>query len=833
MSAAFPTAANPYEPVPHQAQPHGANPETPACSPSINRLPDGACRETAVSDYQTAYLSRQVSIVARREVLQGRAKFGIFGAGKEVAQIAMARVFQLGDFRSGYYRDQTFAFASGLITPQQLFAQLYGHTDIEADPSSAGRMMVSHFASHFLDAEGNWLPQTERINSASDTSPTASQMPRLVGLAYASRLYRELAGLKELTQFSQNGNEVAFGTIGNGSCAEGFFWEAINAIGVLRSPAVISIWDDNYAISVTNRHQFAKHDLSKMLRGLRYNAETGRGYRLFRVRGWHYPELLDAYQKAVAEARRDHIPAIIHVVELTQPLGHSTSGSHERYKPEARLTWEKEFDPLPRMRAWLLEQGWATEDELAAIEEEAKAEASASRRAAWASFRALLDGERDELVGLLEKTAVSIPTHAQTLTQLATRLRQEKQVIRRTLQETAEQALRLTRRETTTARAALLNWQRTTKEQHHQTYGSHQTSESPRSPLRVPVVSATYGDQPQKARGFELIRKNFDATLQRDPRVVIFGEDVGRLGDVNQGLFELQEKYGRLRVSDTGIREATIVGQAIGLAQRGLRPIAEIQYLDYIMYAIAPLTDDLANLHWRTGGRQAAPVIIRTRGHRLEGVFHSGSQMGALIHLMRGMHLLVPRNMTQAAGFYNTLLRGDDPAILVEVLNGYRLSEPLPTNLGDFTVPLGVPEVLQAGSDVTLVTYGANCRIAQEAVAQLAELDISVELIDVQSLLPFDRHHRIAESVAKTNRLVVLDEDMPGGASAYILQQILEVQGAYWSLDSEPRTITAQPHRPAYTTDGDYFSKPNVEEIVRVVYGLMHESQPARYPAWF
>lgn len=787
--------------------------------------------KNALHDYQLAYLSRQVSMTAHREVLMGRAKFGIFGAGKEVAQVAMARAFQPGDYRSGYYRDQTFAFATELITPQQLFAQLYGHTDVNADPSSAGRMMVSHFASHLLDDAGNWLDQTQRINSASDTSPTASQMPRLVGLAYASRLYRKLDELKGLTQFSNNGNEVAFGTIGNGSCAEGFFWEAINAIGVLRSPAVISIWDDNYAISVTNRHQFAKYDLSKMLEGLRYDPETERGYQLFRVRGWDYAELMSAYQTAVSKARTHHIPAIIHVVELTQPLGHSTSGSHERYKSAKRLDWEANFDALSRMRAWLLNQGWATEQKLTDLEREAKAQATAAKKAAWQAYRAVLDRERDALVTLLEKTAVSSPQR-QTIAKLTDRLHTEKQIIRKTMLETAENVLRLTRHERTETRTALLNWRQQQKAAHHQTYGSHQTSQT-NSPLSIPTISPSYEPEPQKVRGYELIRANFAAMLARDPRIVIFGEDVGRLGDVNQGLYELQEKYGRLRVSDTGIREATIVGQAIGMAQRGLRPIAEIQYLDYIMYAIAPLTDDLANLHWRTGGRQAAPVIIRTRGHRLEGVFHSGSQMGALLHLMRGIHLLVPRNMTQAAGFYNTLIQGDDPAILVEVLNGYRLSEPLPTNLGTFTVPLGVPEILHEGDDVTLVTYGANCRIAEAAVNELTGLDISVELIDVQTLLPFDSHHLIAKSVAKTNRLVVLDEDMPGGASAFILQQILEIQGAYWSLDAEPRTLTAQPHRPAYTTDGDYFSKPNVEEIVRVIYDLMHESQPSVYPAWF
>ena len=789
-------------------------------------------KKQALADYRVGWLSRHISILGRREVLMGRAKFGAFGAGKEVAQLAMAQVFEPGDWRSGYYRDQTFVYAAGIGTPQQSMAQLYGHTDIEADPFSAGRSMSNHYATHLLDEDGEWLSQVDRKNVSADIAPTAGQMPRLVGLAHASRLYREVDVLKSLTKFSSNGNEVAFATIGNGSCAEGFFWEAVNAIGVLQAPAVLSLWDDGYAISVPNEYQITKGDLSTVLSGFQYNPETGRGFNLYRVPGWDYERLVEAYREATAAARLDHIPAIIHVVEMTQPQGHSTSGSHERYKPDERMQFEKDADPLVKMRDWLIAKKFATKAELEAIEQETLEEAKQERDAAWQAYRAMLDGESAELQKVLQMLADE-SLHSGELLRIIEKLQSDGQVIRKRIMESAERALLITRNETNPTRDALLNWRKKYKATHHESYGSHQFVGGARSPLNVATIAVDYSNQPEQMRGFEVLRANFDALLAKDDRIVIFGEDVGHLGDVNQGLAGLQEKYGKLRVADTGIREATIVGQAIGMALRGLRPIAEIQYLDYIMYAIAPLTDDLANVHWRTRGKQAAPVIIRTRGHRLEGVFHSGSQMGGLLNLMRGIHVVVPRNMTQAAGFYNTLMQGDDPAIVVEVLNGYRLREQMPVNVGDFTVPLGVPEILQSGDDVTLVTYGACCQIAQVAVDRLTRLGISVELIDVQSLLPFDVEHSIAKSVDKTNRLIVLDEDMPGGASAYIMQQILETQGAYWSLDAKPLTITAQPHRPSYSTDGDYFSKPNAEDVVRAVYEMMHESNPARYPAWF
>ena len=832
--SAMPNVAPHSEPV--RARPRVANGDhrsqsmSPASSPSTVESTTNIQRDDALADYRVAYLSRQVCLVGLREVFRGRAKFGVFGAGKEVAQVALARAFQAGDQRAGYYRDQTWALATGMATAQQLFAQLYGDTDPASDPHKAGRSMNAHFATRLLDDSGHWLPQTDRANTSSDISPTSGQMARLVGLAHASVLYRELESLHHLTQFSQRGSEVAFGTIGNGACAEGHFWEAVNAIGVLRAPAVLSIWDDGYAISVTNEHAFAKPDLSELLEGFRRGPGEERGFNLYRVPGWNYPELVAAYRAATDAAREQHIPAIVHVVEMTQPQGHSSSGSHERYKPAERMAWEEEFDPVRHMRQWLLDQEFATESDLDALEAKALVEVQQARDAALEAVRTPLAAERDALVEKLEQIAQH-SAQSDALASLVDKLRQSRQPQRKPNLEAAHRALLLTRDESTTARADLLAWY-TEQRNHHreETYGSHLYSRSTDSPLRVPAVAPIYSDEPREARGFELLRDNFDAILANDPRVFIFGEDVGQLGDVNQGVAGLQAKHGKLRVADTGIRETTIVGQAIGMALRGLRPIAEIQYLDYVFYAIDALSDDLACLHWRTKGGQKAPVILRTRGHRLEGIYHSGSPMAALVDLLRGMHIAVPRNMTQAAGFYNTLLRGDDPALVIETLNAYRLPESMPTNLGDFTIPLGVPETLREGSDVTLVTYGACCRIALAAADTLADLGISLEIIDVQTLLPFDIHHAIVESVKRTNCLVVFDEDMPGGASAYMLREILEVQGAYWHLDSEPRTITSPPHRPSYSTDGDYFSKPNVEDVVMAVYDLMHESEPSRYP---
>jgi 2-oxoisovalerate dehydrogenase E1 component len=785
-------------------------------------------RNEVIDDYRLACMSRQVSLIGRREVLSGNAKFGIFGDGKELAQIALAKVFRPGDFRSGYYRDQTLMFALGVLTPAQFFAQLFAHADVAADPASAGRLMNAHFATRLLNDDGSWRPQVDSFNSTADISPTAGQMPRLVGLAYASRMYRELEELHELTQFSRGGDEVAFGTIGNASCAEGLFWESLNAIGVLRAPAVISIWDDGYGISVPNEHQIVKGDLSALLEGFRRAPGGDAGFDLYTVRGWDYLALRDTYEQAARNARERHIPAIVHVIEVTQPQGHSTSGSHERYKSKERLAWETELDPIRKMRAWMIAEGIAQAEELDAIERRVRQEVEQIREQATQAMLDPIRAEARELAGLIERTAQG--THGDELRALAQELRGEGKPLRKRLMEAARTALVATAGDDTPARRALGAWRQAKLAENRTRYGSHLLSETDRSPLHVPAVPIAYGAAPRRARGFEVLQANFDAWLANDPRVCIFGEDVGQLGDVNQGCAGLQAKYGPLRVADTGIRESTIIGQAIGMALRGLRPIAEIQYLDYVFYAMSPLTDDLATLHWRTRGGQRAPVIVRTRGHRLEGVWHSGSPMGALLGALRGMHVVVPRDMTRAAGFYNTLLRGDDPALVIEVLNGYRLHEPMPENLGEFTIPLGVPEILRPGDDVTLVTYGACCRVALEAAELLETVGVDVEVIDVQTLLPFDTKRVIVESLARTGRIVFLDEDVPGGASAFMLQQVLEAQGGYWHLDSPPRTITSQPHRSAYGTDGDYFSKPSADEVFAAVYEMMREAAPAEFP---
>lgn len=785
----------------------------------------------ALTDYRIAYLSRQLSLRGRREVHSGRAKFGAFGDGKEVAQVALAHAFEPGDWRCGYYRDQTLMFALGLLTPEAYFAQLYAHTDVEADPASGGRSMLGHYATRLLDDQGRFLPQTDRFNAAADISPTAGQMPRLVGLAHASILYQEVEALHTLTHFSRQGREIVFGIIGNASCAEGLFWEAVNAIGVLRAPAVISIWDDGYGISVPNDLQVMGGNLSALLEGFRRRDEGGPGYDLYTVPGWNYPKLVEVYRRAAFNAREHRIPAVVHVIEMTQPQGHSTSGSHERYKSPERLAWEAEHDPVLRMRTWLLESGIASETLLEEIEAAARAETDAACERAWEAYTAPRRAAAAELAALLDAAAEESSSPAE-LRRLAMNLREQEAPLHRQIQEAAQQALIRLRSSRSSTRARIDAWKRRHAAEQRANYARHLYPEGPTSALQVPIVPIEYAADAPEVRGYEILQANFDALLANDPRVLIFGEDVGRLGDVNQGVAGLQEKYGPLRVADTGIREATIVGQAIGYALRGLRPIAEIQYLDYIYYAWTTLADDLATMHWRTAGGQKAPVIIRTRGHRLEGIWHSGSPMGAILGALRGIYICVPRNMTQAAGFYNTLLRGEDPAVVIEVLNGYRLRERMPANPGRFTLPLGVPEVLRPGKDVTLVTYGACCRIALDAAARLAELDVDVEVIDVRTLLPFDLEARIASSLRKTGRLVILDEDVPGGASAFILQQVLEAQGGYWLLDSQPCTITAQPHRPAYGSDGDYFSKPNAEDVVEAVYTLMHEADPHRYPKW-
>jgi len=792
-------------------------------------------RDDVLGDYQIACLSRQVSVLGRREVLTGKAKFGIFGDGKEVAQLAMARAFRRGDFRSGYYRDQTFHFALGLLTVEQFFAQLYADPDVVREPCSAGRSMTAHFATCSVDREGRFHDLTSRYNSSADVSPTGAQMPRLVGLAYASRLYREIPGLDgaERSRFSVHGDEVAWGTIGNATCAEGVFWEAVNAVGVLQAPMLLSIWDDGYGISVGNELQVTKGDLSAILAGFRRAPGERRGYDLYTVRGWDYPALCATYRDAAEIVRAEHVPAILHVVELTQPQGHSTSGSHERYKSRERLAWEAEHDCLRRMREWILAQGLAAAAELEAIEEAARARARAGQRRAWEEFRAPLEAEKRTVLALAADLARTAPAAGPEVAAAAAELARRPAVFRRDVLTAIETMLVATRDADSAARRRLLGWKREQEPRSRDRYASSLWSDTASAALAVAPVAPVYAAGAAMVNGSEVLNACFDAALARIPELVAMGEDLGRLGDVNQGFAGLQAKYGSLRVSDTGIREATIIGQAIGMAMRGLRPIAEIQYLDYMLYALQILADDLANVRYRTKGQQIAPVIVRTRGHRLEGIWHSGSPMAGILNLVRGIYVCVPRNMTQAAGFYNTLLASDDPGMVVEVLNGYRAKEPLPENVGEIRVPLGVPEVIREGSDVTVVTYGACCRIALEAADLLAQVGIEIELVDVQTLLPFDRAGVIGRSLQKTNRVLFLDEDVPGGTTAYMLQQALELQRGYDWLDARPRTLSGAEHRPAYGSDGDYFSKPNRESIFEAVYDLMREGDPKRFPAEF
>ncbi len=797
----------------------------------LRRLPEWVTREVVLNDYRLCWESRHASLLGRREVLTGKAKFGIFGDGKEVAQVAMAKAVRPGDWRSGYYRDQTLLMALGLLTLEQFFAQLYAHADEEAEPHSAGRQMNCHFSVRLVGPDGRWLPQLERVNIASDISPTGSQMPRLVGLAYASRLYRELPELRQFREFSDNGNEVAWGTIGNATCAEGMFWEAINAIGVLKAPAIISIWDDGYGISVPNEYQVTKANIGALLEGFRRTPGQHDGFDIYVVRGWDYPALINVYLQAAEMARREHVPAIIHVTELTQPQGHSTSGSHERYKPAERLQWEREYDCLVRMRQWILQEGLATAEELEAIERQAAETVRQAKERAWRAYQEPIVRERAELAELLSELA-QVSSASRELLRVRDELLAIREPVRKDFAVAVNRALIAVAREPSPQRERLVQWRRQLEERQIERYDSHLYSETPFSALRVPEVPPVYTEDSPLVNGFEVINACFNEALRRDPRVIIFGEDVGRLGDVNQGCAGLQARYGQLRVSDTGIRECTIVGQAIGMALRGLRPIAEIQYLDYLLYALQIMSDDIATFQWRTKGMQRAPVIIRTRGHRLEGIWHSGSPMAGIVHLVRGMLVLVPRDMTRAAGFYNTVLRSDEPALIVEVLNGYRLKERLPANIGEMTVPVGVPEVLREGTDITIVTYGACCRIVLEAAQLLERVGISAEVIDVQSLVPFDVHHRIGESLKKTNRILFVDEDVPGGTTAYMMQQVLEVQGGYRWLDSPPRTLSGKAHRPAYGTDGDYWSKPNVEHVFEAAYEILHEADPRRYPAF-
>ena len=789
-------------------------------------------REEIIADYHLVYRSRQASLVGRREVMSGKAKFGIFGDGKELPQLAMAKVFRKGDFRSGYYRDQTFMFAVGALTLSEFFAQLYAHTDVEADPSSAGRSMNAHFSTRSLNPDGSWKNLTESFNSTPDVSPTGSQMPRLVGLGYASRLYRELEELKGYTKFSTRGKEIAFGTVGNATTAEGMFWEAINAIGVLKAPVLLSIWDDCFGISVTSEHQLVKQNISALIDGFRREPGSEEGFDIYTVHGWDYPTLVKTYQEAVESVRQTHIPVIIHAHELTQPQGHSTSGSHERYKSDERLAWEAEFDCIIKFREWIINNDIASGDELDQIEDQERKLVEETRQNAWNAYNSPIVDEREYVAKIIAEIEQN-SSHSIQLEEIRMKLLARPTPYRRDAMSAALQALTIIRNESIPSKAKLLEWKKSQESINEERYSSHLYSHSSQSAMVVDEIEAIYSSESPTIYGFEVLNTCFDAALARDPRIIAFGEDVGKLGDVNQGFRGLQEKYGDLRVSDTGIREVTIIGQAIGMAMRGLRPIAEIQYLDYLLYALQIMSDDLATVQWRTKGGAKAPVIIRTRGHRLEGIWHSGSPMAGIIHLVRGIHVLVPRNMVQAAGFYNTLLQSDEPGLIVEVLNGYRLKERLPDNIGEFTVPLGIPEIIRPGQDITVVTYGACCRIVLEAAERLNQVGIDAEVIDVQTLLPFDIHSSIIKSLKKTSRILFVDEDVPGGSTAYMLQEVLEKQAGYSWLDSAPRTLPGKPHRPAYGSDGDYWSKSNAEQVFETVYEIMSEVDPAQFPKYF
>ncbi len=798
-----------------------------AAAPSITK--DEFTREV-LHDFRIANESRQASLLGRKEVLTGKAKFGIFGDGKEVAQIAMAKAFRNGDWRSGYYRDQTFMMASGLLTVQEFFAQLYAHPDLAADPSSAGRSMNGHFSTRSINADGSWKNLVEQKNSAADLSPTAGQVPRLLGLAQASKFFRENETLHGMTQFSRKGDEVAFGTIGDASTSEGHFWETLNAASVLQVPLVLSVWDDGYGISVPKKFQTVKESISEALKG--FQAEEGKpGLHIFKTKGWDYAHLVQTYAKAAAMSREKHVPCLIHVEEVTQPQGHSTSGSHERYKNSERLEWEAEFDCIRQMRLFIVEKGIATEEECDGIENEAKKNVREQQKAAWAAFVGSIKAEIAELQTLLNNLGAATGTEA--MNALSNGLDKAIDPLRKELMETAREALLLVAGNTSEEAVELREWLRRMEKLNHDRFNSHLYSEGPNSGMNIAPVAPQYSPDAPMVDGRELLRDNFDRILTDRPEVLAFGEDLGNIGGVNQGFEGLQKKHGEHRVFDVGIREVSIMGQGIGLALRGLRPIAEIQYLDYLLYGLQPLSDDVASLHWRTKGGQKCPLIIRTRGHRLEGIWHSGSPMGMILGSLRGFHVCVPRNMTQAAGFYNTLLASDDPSIIIEPLNGYRTKEKLPSNLGDFRTPLGVPEVLTEGDDLTIVTYGSCTNLALKAVERLAKLGIHAELIDAQTLLPFDVNHFIVGSLNKTSRILFIDEDVPGGASAFMMQQVLEVQGGYRFLDSDPRTLTAKAHRPAYGTDGDYFSKPSVEDMVEAAFGIMSEADPKRFPGLF
>jgi 2-oxoisovalerate dehydrogenase E1 component len=790
-------------------------------------------RETVLADYRLANLSRNLSIIGRREVLSGKAKFGIFGDGKEIIQIALAKEFRDGDWRSGYYRDQTWMMAMGIYTPLEFFHQLYGNTNREVRTGSGGRVFNNHFSVPNINPDGTWRDLTKQKNSSSDISPTAGQMPRLLGLAYASKLFRQNTELHGFTSLSLKGNEVAFGSIGDASTSEGHFWETMNAAGVLQVPMAISVYDDGYGISVPKKFQTTKGSISDILKGFESEAERP-GIRIFKGKGWDYPGLIKLYQEGIEICRRDHVPVLFHIEEVTQPLGHSTSGSHERYKSEDRLKWELEFDPIIKMKEWIVSSGLASAEELDKISAEAEEEAKEARKKGWELFQNPIKVERDALVKIIETRSCrcqeeskeeSIDTIASGLTKVIAPVRKDNFVAaRKILRNVCETCIK-----SGNLKEDLHGWLKRNYADAELSYDSFLYNETPTSVLNVTPVAPVYSENSPEVPGRQVLRDNYDKLFEKYPLLVTFGEDSGNIGGVNQSLEGLQKKYGDLRITDTGIREATILGQGIGLALRGMKPIAEIQYLDYLMYALQLLSDDLATTHYRTAGRMVAPLIISTRGHRLEGIWHSGSPMSMLINSVRGVYVCAPRDMTRAAGFYNTLLAGNDPAIVIEPLNGYRLKERLPDNIGEFRLELGVPEILSKGTDVTLVTYGSTVRIAVEAVSQLAQHDISVELIDVQTLVPFDKNRIILDSVRKTGRLVLLDEDVPGGTTAYMMQEILEKEGGWKYLDSPPKTLAGKEHRPAYTTDGDYFSKPSAEDIFDGIYGMMREAFPSKF----
>lgn len=781
-----------------------------------------------LDDYRLAMVSREASLMGRKEVLTGKAKFGIFGDGKELAQIALAKSFYKGDFRSGYYRDQTFMFTKDLINVQQFYAQLYADSQPGADPCSNGRQMNGHFASPLIDKQGEWLASKDLYNTAADISCTAGQMPRAIGLALASKFYRNNKELQNENPFSNGGNEVCFATIGDASTSEGHFWESINAACVLKIPLAFTVFDDGYGISVPKKYQTTKENISEVLEGFRLD-DNGNGMYIFKAKAYDYAELCAVYEEGIKLVREKQIPALFHITDVTQPQGHSTSGSHERYKSKERLQWEIDFDCIKKMRSWIEDNNLANAAVLDKIEKEAQQYVLTSKKDAWSEFNKPIKAKTNELQALYVKLLQTSPLNAKI--ELAVKdLKAAYNPVNKDLIESAKRVLRIVGKENHAVKNELRNWLQQFEAEARVKFNTHLYSETPYAALKVKEVKAKFSENSEEKNGFEILNNAFDLMLDRDPRVIAFGEDVGKIGDVNQGFAGLQDKYGLGRVFDTGIRELTIMGQAIGMAMRGLRPIAEIQYLDYLIYGLQPLSDDVASLTYRTNGIQRCPLIIRSRGHRLEGIWHTGSPMGMIINSLRGINVLVPRNMTQAAGFYNTMLLSDEPALIIECLNGYRLKETMPDNLADFCLPLGVPETLQTGDDLTLVTYGSCVRIAEKAIAQLEEQGISIELIDIQSLLPFDVHHHIVKSVKKTNRVVFFDEDVPGGASAYMMQKVLEEQDAYQYLDSAPTTISAKAHRGAYGTDGDYFSKPNAEEVFETIYMIMHESNPAKYP---